>query len=64
MKPMTTIHRHTGGLEIVEHLEELTDYIHRHTGGLENHVPSRYPSITIHRHTGGLETKSESPRAE
>ena len=33
---MPFIHRHTGGLEIIEGLIKDTEEIHRHTGGLES----------------------------
>ncbi|SMN01331.1 hypothetical protein SPONL_1933 [uncultured Candidatus Thioglobus sp.] len=35
---MSTIHRHTGGLEIQTIVREIGLIIHRHTGGLESHA--------------------------
>ncbi|CAC9632782.1 hypothetical protein [uncultured Gammaproteobacteria bacterium] len=33
---LTTIHRHTGGLEMMPAHQEILRSIHRHTGGLES----------------------------
>ena len=49
------IHRHTGGLEILEKVQIGMTEIHRHTGGLENELKVWNEYFGIHRHTGGLE---------
>ncbi len=51
----TTIHRHTGGLEIFTNVLMRCCDIHRHTGGLEMLSCQYICHLAIHRHTGGLE---------
>ena len=50
-----SIHRHTGGLEMIQMQNAYRYNIHRHTGGLEIDDLAIFFDIPIHRHTGGLE---------
>ena len=50
-----TVHRHTGGLEMIVRSQAVRGSVHRHTGGLEMLAQLTNAVSRVHRHTGGLE---------
>jgi len=51
------LHRHIGGLEIVNIIEYNSPALHRHIGGLETNRIKPMSNEQLHRHIGGLEKK-------
>ena len=54
--PLSLLHRHIGGLEIIKMVEIDTDFLHRHIGGLEKNKARNEGFTFLHRHIGGLES--------
>ena len=56
VKALYFLHRHIGGLEIIDAQGDTHLFLHRHIGGLEKTLKAKKPIKNLHRHIGGLES--------